>query len=167
MRLYVAIARYYPEVVAVRQHWRAASRPHADITSAFGTRLVLIRCRAAPRDGPSETRGGFWSACAQLRDGAAQRSNQRRAVGKVLLLRIENPREAPLLQRQDCIPFGTHIKPRGIANDVDQPIQGVNTAEEIIVLAIGAREEGREMPKTDAFETAAPAKVRAWWHLAD
>src|SRR5580700_8076874 len=97
--------------------------------------------------GGSETRRNSGSACAQLRDAAAQRSDQRRTVRKVLLLRIENLREAPLLQHQDRIPFEIHIESRRIADDVDQPVQCMNAAEEVVVLAIGAREERREMRK--------------------
>ena len=99
------------------------------------------------------------SACAQSGDAAAQCSDQRRAVRKVLLLRIQNLHEAALLQRQNRIPFAIHIELRRIANDVDQPVQCVNTSQEVIVLAIGARKKRREMRKTNAFETAATTEL--------
>src|ERR1035437_8767878 len=98
------------------------------------------------------------SACVQSSDAAAQRSDQYRAVREMLLFRIENLHETPLLQRHNRIPFAIHIKPRRVANDVDQPIQCVNTAQKVIIFAIGAREERREMRKTNAFETAASAE---------
>ena len=77
----------------------------------------------------------------------------------MLLLRIQNLHEAALLQRQNRIPFAIHIELRRIANDVDQPVQCVNTSQEVIVLAIGARKKRREMRKTNAFETAATTEL--------
>jgi len=37
-----------------------------------------------------------------------------------------------------------HCRPR-IADDLDQPVGGVQPSQEIVVLTIGAREEGREV----------------------
>ena len=39
-----------------------------------------------------------------------------------------------------------------VADDLDQPIGGVQAPEQIIVLAVGAREERREMAETDAAQ---------------
>src|SRR5713101_4254020 len=68
-----------------------------------------------------------------------QRREQLVAVGKILFLDVENPAEAALLQRQhvDLPPGG--IDPRRIADDIDQAVERMQAAEEIIVLAVAAR----------------------------
>ena len=44
------------------------------------------------------------------------------------------------------------LPPGRIADDVDQPIERVQAAEQVVVLAVGAREERREMAEADALE---------------
>ena len=69
----------------------------------------------------------------------------------MLLLGVEDPAERLLLQRQH-IDLAGGLGPGRIADDVDQPIDRVQAAEQIVVLAIGARQERGEMGEADALE---------------
>jgi len=71
----------------------------------------------------------------------------------VLLLCVENLRESAALKRRD-IDLSNAVGPCRVAHDIDQAINGMQAAEQIVVLAIGAREERCEMGKTDALEAA-------------
>ena len=64
----------------------------------------------------------------------------------------ENRRESPLLERQHVDPIRFGIDPRRVAYDVDEPVKRMQAAEEIIVFAIGARQERGEMTEADAFQ---------------
>ena len=45
-------------------------------------------------------------------------------------------------------------KPRffSVANDVDEPVEGMQAAQEIIVLAVAERQECREIPEADPLQ---------------
>ena len=89
---------------------------------------------------------------AELVEALPQTGDQLLAVGEVPLLDIENAAEAAPLERQHVDPAGTGLDPGRVADDVDQPVERMQAAQQIIVLAIGAREERREMTKADALE---------------
>ena len=44
------------------------------------------------------------------------------------------------------------IDPGRIADDVDQPVERMQAAEQIIVLPVGARQERGEVPEADALQ---------------
>src|SRR5258708_6225217 len=77
---------------------------------------------------------------AELVEGLPQPGDQLLAGREVPLLDIENAAEAAPLERQHVDPAGSGLDPSGVADDVDQPVEGMEAAQEIIVLAIGARE---------------------------
>ena len=59
---------------------------------------------------------------------------------------------APLLQRQHIDLVVRRVDPGRVADDVDQPVERVQAAEQVVVLAVGARQERREMAEADALE---------------
>ena len=95
----------------------------------------------------------------KLVDSLPQAGDQLLAVGEMPLLHIENAREAAFLERQHVDPAGLDrasfgLDAGGVADDVDQPVEGMQAAEQVVVLAIGAREECGEMAEADALEAA-------------
>src|SRR6516162_9061682 len=89
---------------------------------------------------------------ADLADRAAQAGDQFPTASEVGFLGGENRREPPLLERQHVDPIRFGIDPRRVAYDVDEPVKRMQAAEEIIVFAIGARQERGEMTESDAFQ---------------
>src|SRR5262249_61358548 len=75
-----------------------------------------------------------------------------RAASEVGFLGGENRREPPLLERQHMDPVRFRIDSGRVAYDVDEPVKRMQAAEEIIVFAIGARQERGEMTEPDAFQ---------------
>src|SRR5262245_66589207 len=73
----------------------------------------------------------------------------------MFLLDVEDAGEAALLQRQDVDLAGLAVQPRRVADDVDQPVERMQAAEQIVVLAVGARQEGGEMAEARALEALA------------
>jgi hypothetical protein len=59
----------------------------------------------------------------------------------MLALGGEDLHEAALLERQHVDAIVRGGDPGGVADDVDQPVERVQTAEQIIVLAVSAREK--------------------------
>src|SRR5215467_12764982 len=76
----------------------------------------------------------------------------------MLLLSVEHLRERAALERRD-IDLRNTIGARRVTHDIDQPINRVQAAEQIIVLAIGTREERREVGEADALEAADALKA--------
>src|SRR4051812_35105374 len=74
------------------------------------------------------------------------------AAGEVLLLDVEDAAESALLQREHVDPGTRRLDPGRVADDVDQPVDRVQTAEQIIVLAVAARQERREVAEADALQ---------------
>ncbi len=72
----------------------------------------------------------------------------------MLLLGVEDLGEATPLQRGHVDPVVRAVDARGVADDVDQPVERVQTAEQVVVLAVGARQECGEMGEADALEAA-------------
>src|SRR6516162_9396834 len=89
---------------------------------------------------------------ADLADRAAQAGDQFPTASEVGFLGGENRREPPLLERQHVDPIRFGIDPRRVAHDIDEPVKRMQAAEEIIVFAIGARQERGEMTEPDAFQ---------------
>src|SRR3981081_4375262 len=81
-----------------------------------------------------------------------QRRDQVPAVGEMLALGGENLHEAALLERQHVGASVRGVAPGGVADDIDQPVERMQAAEQVIVLAVGAREERREVAEADALE---------------
>ena len=46
----------------------------------------------------------------------------------------------------------------GVADDVDQPVERMQAAQQIVVLAVGARQERGKMAEADAFEAREPVE---------
>src|SRR3990167_10390895 len=93
---------------------------------------------------------------------AAQRRDQVGAVGQVPLLGVEDRGEAAPLPGERRTPHAAGIEAGGIADDVDQAVEGVQAPEQVVVLAISAREESGEMAEADtaqARRTAEPPET--------
>ena len=63
------------------------------------------------------------------------------------------------LSASTSIPPARGLDPGRVADDVDQPVEGMEAAQEIIVLAIGAREKCGEMTKAGALEALASVEA--------
>src|SRR5262245_17713190 len=92
-------------------------------------------------------------------DTLAQRGDQVGAVGEVALLDVEHACEAALLQRQHVDQVVRAVDARGVADDVDQPLERMQAAEQVVVLAIGAREKRGEVTEADALEALDPGEA--------
>src|SRR5262245_36767186 len=77
----------------------------------------------------------------------------------MLLLDVEDAGEATLLQRQDVDLAALAVQSRRVADDVDQPVERMQASEQIVVLAVGARQERGEMAEARAFETLAAVEA--------
>jgi len=73
-------------------------------------------------------------------------------VGEVRRLDVQDAGERPLLQRQHVDACARRVDPRRVADDVDQPVEGMQAAEQIVVLAVAARQEGGEVAEADALQ---------------
>ena len=67
----------------------------------------------------------------------------------MLFLGVENPDEAPLLERGDIDPIARRIERGRVADDIDQPVERMQTTEQVVVLAIGAGQKRGEMAEAD------------------
>src|SRR6478736_2023325 len=76
----------------------------------------------------------------------------------MLLLRVEDLREGAALERRD-IDLRNTVGARRVAHDIDEPVDRVQTAEQIVIFTIGAREERREVGEADALETTDALKA--------
>jgi hypothetical protein len=65
-------------------------------------------------------------------------------------------REGALFERRDDDPVMRRTEPRRLANDVDQPGDRVQAAEQVVVRAIGAGQERPEISKAIALSLLAP-----------
>ena len=86
---------------------------------------------------------------------AAERRDQGGAVGQVLLFGIEDGSETALLPRGRGTSGGEAGR---IADDVDQPVEGVQAPQQVVVLAVGTREEPGEMAEADAAQAGLAAE---------
>src|SRR5205823_1056409 len=87
-------------------------------------------------------------------------------VWQEFLLGIENQFERAFLQRQDVDRIGAVLDTGRVADDIDQAIRCVKATEQIIVLAIGTREERREMREAGAFQCPGRARLAEGRHCA-
>src|SRR5262249_9876798 len=110
--------------------------------------------RQQPRSWPEIQARSLLAPSARLHfgDAAPQRGDELLAVRKMRLLGVENPREGPLFQRREVDALAAQVASDGVADNIHQPFQCVQAAEQIIVLAIGARKEPGEMAEADALE---------------
>src|SRR5436190_6179908 len=74
------------------------------------------------------------------------------------LLGREDRGEATLLERQHVDAARLGIDTRGVAYNVDEPVKGMQAAEEIVVFAIGARQEAGEVAQADALQAIGAAE---------
>src|SRR5262245_20965207 len=72
--------------------------------------------------------------------------------------RIENLREAALLERAHIEPTVCLIDPGGIAYDIDEPVERMQAAEQVIVLAVGTGKKRSEMPEANALQANVSAE---------
>ena len=129
-------------------------------TSSLRTRLGGLQSYAPALAGAPRTRlPRSGRLPAELVEALPQTGDQLLAVGEVLLLGVEDAAEAALLERQHVDPAGTGLDPGRVADDVDQPVERMQAAEQIVVLAIGAREKCGEMAKADALEALDPVEA--------
>src|SRR5712671_7105364 len=80
------------------------------------------------------------------------------ARDQVLFFGIEYERKGPTLELLDA-ELGNTLGASRVAHDIDQPIDRVHAAEQIVVFAIGPRQERREMSKPCALETLNSGKA--------
>src|SRR3954447_12962516 len=76
----------------------------------------------------------------------------------MLFLGIEHQREGPALELDD-VDIGERGRTWRIAHNIDQSIDCVHAAEQIVVFAIGARQECRKMRKPYTLETLNTCKA--------
>ena len=76
---------------------------------------------------------------------------------QVRLLEVEDRGKALALEGENIETIVCFAAGR-IAHDVDQPVERVQAAEQIVVLAVGAREERGEMAEADALEARGPVE---------
>jgi hypothetical protein len=85
-------------------------------------------------------------------DAVPQLRDKSIAVGQVRRFDVEDLGEAPLLQGDHVDAVVHRIGAGRVADDVDQPVERMQAAEQVVVLTIGARQEAGKMPEADALE---------------
>jgi hypothetical protein len=96
---------------------------------------------------------------AHLGNAPAQTGDQLLAMGEMFLLGVQDAPEPALLQRQHVDLAGTGRDSGRVADDVDQPVERMQAAEQVVVLAIGAREERGEMTEAGALQALASVEA--------
>src|SRR5262245_2753361 len=77
----------------------------------------------------------------------------------MLLLGVKDAGEPALLQRQAVALAALAIQTRRVADDVDQPAERLQPAAQLVVLAVGARQEGGEMAEACSLEAFAAVEA--------
>src|ERR671937_281341 len=70
----------------------------------------------------------------------------------------EDRGETTLLERQHVDAARLGIDTRGVAYNVDEPVKGMQATEEIVIFAIGARQEAGEMAEANALQAIGAAE---------
>jgi len=81
-------------------------------------------------------------------------------VRQLRFFHVEDERKRALLEADHVDGVVPRIDAGGIAHDVDQAVERMQAAEQVVVLAIIARQEAGEMAEADALRLAAPSKLQ-------
>src|SRR5437867_2653549 len=68
-------------------------------------------------------------------------------------LGVEDAAEGAFFKRQHIELTLSGVDSSRVADDVDQPVERVQAAEQIVIFAVAARQKCREMGKADALKT--------------
>src|ERR1700738_4284417 len=82
-----------------------------------------------------------------------QASYEALALDEMPFFTIENSGESSLLQSPNINMRAHRVDPGGVADDIDQPVERVQPAHEVVVLAVSARKKCGEVTKPDASQT--------------